>query len=350
MFSAVKNQATFRAVVLTASCLLLHYSAISQYSDYKYKKKHHSSQRGYQSVNSKTRYFSVGAGINLNTYGGDLTPNEDYILNGIKVTRPGISVFGNYKINHFLNVTGDLSYGRIVGDDFYADPNNSSRRKYIRNLSFRNDLISLSLRANFDLLYDPYEFFKRRKYNIYLFTGLVLHYSNPKAKVPEEGRDGVEFDNAGDWVALRPLGTEGQNSGAYGSKYKAIQVGIPLGAGFSYRLSYKFDLKVEASMQYILSDYIDDIGSRYVDLGALDSDLAKALSDRSMEETAVRSGDARDMDLILSSTREYTYVSEFDGETYTVFRRFGHEGAQRGGSKNDLLATFSVKVSYILSK
>jgi hypothetical protein len=322
--------------------------AQAQYTEYRYKRKNHSTEEGYQNASQRSRYLSGGVGLNLHAYHGELTPHENYILNQLKTVRPGMSAFAMYNFNPVVFFTGEFSYGRITGDDFNADPN-SSARKYVRNLHFRNDLIGLSLRANANLFRDPFEYYKRRDFNIYFFSGMTFFYSNPKAKVPVAGKNGETFENADEWVALRPLGTEGQNSAEYGEKYSAIQLGIPFGGGLRFRLGYRLDLMIEGSFHYILSDYIDDIGSNYVDLGVFDNELAKALSDRSMEEIAALKGEQRDKQVIEASTTEYTYESRFDGNTYTVYKNFGHDGAVRGGGRNDIVGTFSMKISYIFT-
>lgn len=324
----------------------------SQYSDFKYKKKNHSTLAGFTINTKQSRYISGGLGLTFNSYFGDLTPNQKYLKNAFKVMRPGISGFINYNFNGFLFFSGDLIYARIIGDDFNSDPYHStvSARKYVRNLSFRNDIIGTTFRANANIFHDPFEYFKRKDYNLYFFTGISLFYSNPKTKVPEAALNGSPFENAGDWVALRPLGTEGQNYSGTRDKYSSIQLGIPFGLGFRYRLGHKIDLMVEGTVNYILSDYIDDIGSNYVDLGVFEIDLAKSLSDRSKEEIAALKNESRDEDIILNSTEDYIYESKYDGNSYDVFESFGHEGGIRGGDKNDIITSLTFKISYIFTK
>lgn len=327
-------------------------TVFSQFSDFKYKKKNHSTETGYLRTSKQSRYIFGGLGFSLNSYFGDLTPNQKYLKNALKVARPGAIAYANYNFNANLFFSGDLIYTRITGDDFNSNPYHSSisARKHIRNLSFRNDLFGLTLRANANVFRDPFEYFKRRDLNIYFFAGISIYYSNPKTKAPESGIDGSVLENAGEWTALRLLGTEGQNHSEIGNKYSAIQVGIPLGIGFRYRISHRFDLMAEGTISYLLSDYIDDIGSNYVDLGVFNDELAKSLSDRSAEEIAALKDEERDWQIILDSTNEYTYESTYDGNAYTVFEGFGHEGATRGGDKNDIIASLSFKISYIFTK
>ena len=341
-----------RALIFIALLFIGLNTAFSQFSDFKFKKKNHSTEEGYLKTSRQSRYIYGGLGISINSYFGDLTPNQKYLKNALKVARPGASAFVNYNFNANLFFSADMVYTRIIGDDFNSDPYHSSisTRKYVRNLSFKNDLFGLTLRANANLLSDPFEYFKRRDYNIYFFAGISLYYSNPKSKVPEVGIGGIALENAGAWRPLRSLGTEGQNHSAIGNKYSMLQLAIPFGIGFRYRISHRFDILAEGTIRYLLSDYIDDLGGNYVDLGVFDNDLARSFSDRSMEEKAALKGKDRDWQVILDYTNDYVYESGYDGNVYTVFEGFGHEGAIRGGDKNDLIASLSFKISYIFTK
>jgi len=284
----------------------------------------------------------------LSNYFGDLTPKENFIINTFKVTRPGFSAFINYNWKALLSFSGDLFYARIIGDDFNTLPEKGgSPRKYVRNLSFRNDLLGVTARGNFMILNDKLEYFKRLDFNIYLNAGVSFYYSNPKAKIPN---DTIFSTYAGDWVPLRPLGTEGQNNPLTGvKKYSSVQVGIPVGIGMRFRLGYKTDLYLDTSLTYMLSDYIDDIGEKYVDLGALESIVAKVMSDRSKEKNSSLKDEPRDWDLINEYTEPYSYVSAYDGNTYNVLKGFGEDGAMRGGETNEFISLLSFRISYIIS-
>ncbi len=323
----------------------------SQYSDFKYKKKNHLTEAGYLKSTKQTRYFFGGMGVNLNTYFGDLTPNQKYISNAFKVTRPGLTAFVNYNFNAFLFFSGDLEYRRIIGDDFNSDPTHSSIsvRKYVRNLSFRNDLYGMTLKANYNIFHDPFEYYKRRDYNLYVFTGISLFNSNPKSKVPQSTIQGIPFENAGEWIKLRNLGTEGQNHPDYGNKYSSIQLGIPLGLGFRYRIGHRLDLMAEGTLSYIFSDYIDDVGGSYVNLGIFEDEIGRAMSDRSQEENAAMKNEPRNWQIISESTEDYSYESSYDGNSYTVFEGFGHDEGIRGGDKNDIITSLTIKISYIFT-
>ena len=73
------------------------------------------------------------------------------------------------------------------------------------------------------------------------------------------------------------------------------------------------------------------------------------MSDRSVEEKAVMKNEERDINLINGYTNYFNYTSSYDGNTYRVLEGFGHEGAQRGGPKNDLVNSLTFKISYIFT-
>ena len=89
----------------------------------------------------------------------------------------------------------------------------------------------------------------------------------------------------------------------------------------------------------------------YVDLGALDSDLAKTMSDRSREPTSVDSGEPRDFEAIEAVTSLITYTSRFDGQDYTVYAGYGHDSSanNRGLDGNDTYIVTSIKIAYIIT-
>ena len=188
------------------------------------------------------------------------------------------------------------------------------------------------------------DFRKRKFFNMYINAGFSVFYHNPMGKVPEFKINNERYPNFGEWVALRPLGTEGQFSEYYDIKpYSNIQFSIPFGGGFVFLLNERLDFTFEINYRVLLTDYIDDVSGRYVDLGALDSDLAKSMADRSKEEFSIMTGEKRDLhDLEVDS-----YISPLDGNRYFVLKE---RGSIRGGSSNDTYLVTSFKISYVLNK
>jgi hypothetical protein len=301
----------------------------------------------------RMRYLSAGGGLHFLTYFGDLAPTEDFLSTDISQIKPGVSAFLNYRYGPRMSLKAELLCGRLTGDDFTsADPYDPiARSRYIRNLSFRNDILDLSLMSQFYIFKNYLDFRERKAFNIYFNGGFSVFYHNPKGRVPDFKVNNERYPNTGQWVALRPLGTEGQFSEHYDIKpYSKIQFSVPVGGGFNFKLSDRLDFDFEINYRFLLTDYIDDVSGKYVDLGALDSDLAKSMSDRSQEQYAVMTGKERDLAALDPAPTHITYPSKYDGNRYTVFSGYGQENAGRGGKSKDTYLVTSFKVSYILNK
>lgn len=301
------------------------------------------------------RYISVGASVDALNYFGDLAPKSKMASTNISLTRPAFSVYGSYRFQPNISFRGSFSWGRLTGDDFdSADPfGDVSKFRYIRNLSFRNDIKELAFVGVYDLFGNHGTFLNRIEFTPYVYGGIAVFHHNPRGKVPELDKLGNPLEDAGNWVPLRPLGTEGQLSEHYDvNQYSTIQPSIPLGIGLRAKLNKRLDFEFEIGYRYLFTDYIDDVSGMYVDLGALDSELARAMSDRSREPVGVMKGQPRDFDAIESTVRLTTYTSQFNGQQYTVYGGYGqeHPDNNRGmANDKDIYIVTSFKVSYIIS-
>jgi len=301
----------------------------------------------------RLRYLEVGGGLHFLTYFGDLAPANNILSTDVSQIKPGISGLINYRYGPRMSLKAELLYGRLTGDDnTSANPQDSDAlSRYIRNLSFRNDILDFSMMAQFYIFKNYLNFRERKPFNIYFNIGISMFYHNPKGRVPDFKLNNERYPNSGEWVALRPLGTEGQYSEFYDIEpYSSVQFSIPFGGGFNFRLSERLDFNFEINYRLLLTDYIDDVSGRYVDLGALEGDLAKSMSDRSQEPYSMMSGKERDEELILANTEPNTYISSFDGLRYMVLSSFGSDGGTRGGPSKDTYLVTSFKISYILNK
>lgn len=313
--------------------------------------------RGFKEKFAKSkRYDFIAFSVNSLNYFGDLSPAANAVSTDISFTRPGFTILWGHRFGPRYTFRAGFTWGTLRGDDFKsADPLDvDARFRYVRNLHFRNRIKELSVTAMFDLLENMSTHINRVSWTPYAFGGLAVFHHNPKAQVPEVDvhNNNEPFENAGEWVPLQPLGTEGQNSDIYDRDlYKRVQIAIPFGIGLRYRLDNAWDFSVEIGLRYLFTDYIDDVSTRYVDLGTFEDPLARALSDRSREPNAVFSGDARNFDVINEITAIQTYTGA-DGNDYTVFNGFGsdlNEFNIRGKeNNNDIFIVTSLKLSYIL--
>ncbi len=304
------------------------------------------------------RYLYVGFSVDALNYFGDLAPKNSIASTKISFTRPAFTIYSQYRITPNLSARGSFSWGRIVGDDFKSsDPyGENSRFNYVRNASFRNNIKELAVVAVWDIFPNHGTFLNRVQFTPYVFAGAAVFHHNPKGKAPELDKLLQPLAEAGEWVALRPLGTEGQLSEFYDvKKYSLFQASIPFGFGVRAKLQKRLDFEFEVGYRYLFTDYIDDVSSMYVDLGALGSELARAMSDRSHlsnEPTSVNSGELRDRTAIEATASTHQYTSQFNGETYTVYRGFGQDALNnnRGNSGDkDIYIVTSFKLSYIIT-
>ncbi len=306
--------------------------------------------RGKKSNFSKAkRYYSAGATLSALNYYGDLAPGSGRISTDISFTRPAIGLFFSDRLGPRYGLTAQFMYGTLRGSDYQsADENDltNGHFRYLRNLSFRNRIKELSVVASFDFFENQATYLGRPFWTPYLFAGVAVFHHNPQAKAPATGVDRQPLAEAGEWVSLHKLGTEGQyaellpTDANYGIKpYKLIQAAIPIGVGVRFRIHDVVDLSGELGFRYLFTDYIDDVSKSYVDMGVLDSDLARALSYRGHEVDRPN--------LVINQ------VTARNGVTYEHINGYGYEYPSniRGNKENDdIFMVTTIRVSYIIGK
>jgi hypothetical protein len=291
-------------------------------------------------------YNAIGISLNALNYYGDLSPSPKRVSTDLGLTRPAIGISFTHRFGPRYQLTTAFTYGGIRGSDAEsADPNDDKNGvfRYIRNLSFRNRIKELSVVAQVDLFENMATYISRVNWTPYVYAGVAVFHHNPQAQVPKTDLLGNEFSNAGEWVNLRPLKTEGKS-------YSAIQPAIPFGVGFRFRINEVMDFSTEFGFRYTFTDYLDDVSGNYVDLTTFGNDrLAQALSYRSNEVTA---GGNDDLAAKLSNR-----FDEYVG--FTTVKGYGHvnEGNEKQpynmrGSKadRDIYMVTTFKLTYIIGK
>ncbi|HAA23412.1 MAG TPA: hypothetical protein DCR93_00860 [Cytophagales bacterium] len=310
--------------------------------------------------------------LNSFNYFGDLSPTSNFYSTDISFTRPGFGALVNYRaFSNRIDTDFAFNWGTLRGDDFSSsDPDDEGARyNHIRNMSFRNQIYEFSVGAKVFLFEDgDGGTLQRRLLNPYVHLGGAIFYHNPQAQVPEfdminnyNAAAGVfsrvaiteetHGANPGDWVSLRPLRTEGQGIVAGRNPYSLIQGALVGGMGVRYRLLEYVDLSFDINIRYLFTDYIDDVSTTYVDLGLLESDLARVMSDRSLENLEEFGGTLSDEYIRgLYPEKFQEYVSEGNGETYAILPGRGRSSDlnQRGNPSNDIYYIASFKLVYIL--
>lgn len=330
--------------------------AYSQINSRKIRKKNRkiSQWRGQRTTFGKDKqYKAVGIAISSLNYFGDLSPLNRAASTDISFTRPAIGAFYTHRFGPRYTIRAMFNYGTLRGDDFEsADPNDENARyRYVRNLQFRNRIKELTVTAVVDLYKNESSYLSRVQFTPYIYAGVSVFHHNPQALVNPDSN----LPEAGQWVDLQPLGTEGQyadlreTDANFGLEpYSKIQIAIPAGIGIRYRLNQVMDISFETGFRYLFTDYIDDVSQNYVDLNLLDSELARELSDRSREPTAAVSGETR----VFSDPAIAEIVSntiQIDGNTF--IRGYGNEHPDniRGNSGDrDIFVVTTIKLSYVI--
>ena len=171
------------------------------------------------------------------------------------------------RLNNRWAVRVEAAYGSISAEEDYIE---------LRNLSFQSKIYEGSALVEFNFrpcgggATDG-------NWTPYIFGGLCLFHFNPQATY-------VDSTGATMLVDLQPLGTEGQGMAAYPERkpYQRLQVGLPFGVGFKWRISKSFSLSAEYGFRKTWTDYLDDVSTTYV---AFDdpTSLAAQMADRSGE-------------------------------------------------------------------
>lgn len=190
--------------------------------------------------------FSVGASNYLGDIGGGEGTRRDFVMDmKFNATRWNLGGFYRYRISPKIGIKGTLNYIRLSGDD--ANTTYPYRRG--RNLNFKNDMFELAAIGEL-YIYKVNDVGGTGRYtsdfNLYLFGGAGLFYSNPKGQAAN-----------GDWIALQPLQTEGV-------AYNKFNFSIPVGVGFYYTINRKYRLGMEINWRTTFTDYIDDVSTVYI--------------------------------------------------------------------------------------
>jgi hypothetical protein len=211
--------------------------------------------------------FSIGASNFLGDLGGRDQIGTDYSPVDIefKLTRPAGGLGYRYRVLRDLYVKANLLYGRINGDDALTQ----EPARHTRNLKFRSPIIELSHQWEWVFIHQKSGHLYRLKgvkgqswfrFNVYAFAGLGGIWFNPKGPL-----------NGGtQWVALQPLGTEGQGIIPGTKKYSRITAVIPYGLGINRDLGGrtrfgKWSVTLEIGVRKTFSDYLDDVSGDYYD-------------------------------------------------------------------------------------
>ena len=263
--------------------------------------------------------LSAGVMNCLTDLGGNKGPGRRFIKDvNINNTKLCTGAYIQLLYNNTIGARLEGTIGKITAyDSILKNDNSLARYRYKRNLHFRSVIAELSLLGEWYFL----SYWMQQKQNKipqfspYLLTGISVFHFNPEATLNNQ------------WFYLQPLHTEGQGFREYPDRtnYKCTQLNFPVGFGIRYELSALFNIQLEAVHRFLVTDYLDDVSTKYTDpllfdqnLDPTQSKLAKQFADRRIE--------------INSNTNQLT-------------------GQQRGNSSDkDSYFTISLKFGWILNR
>jgi Domain of unknown function (DUF6089) len=181
-------------------------------------------------------FFLTGGIIN---YQGDLQPRRFTFSQAKPFVGGGFYIEATERLNFRLGVLT----GKISSDDKLGKYN------VTRNLNFQSKVTEVHIGAEFDIL-NSYE----HVVVPYAFAGIAGYHFNP-----------FTLDSSGNKVYLQPLGTEGQGFYLGRKKYPLNQMAIPFGGGLKMALSDMVNIRLEAALRKLFTDYLDDVSATYAD-------------------------------------------------------------------------------------
>lgn len=344
-----KNLLTSFILLLLIVCVTDSYGQRRRYGYNKSRNKKYSNYSGgrtsYRGVGN-TKYWTAGFSLNAMNYFGDLSPTPKKFSTDLSFTRAGFGITGSRMVYPGIFLRVGYNLGSIRGDDFSAADktgDESSRGRYARNLHFKNTIHELSVGFEADLIPNNGGARGRLPINPYMFVGVAVYSHSPKAIAPDTDQAGNALEQAGQWVNLRDLGTEGQHLDTLGLKpYSKFGLAIPVGVGVKVRLPANFDLNFEVGLRKLFTDYLDDVSGNYVDLALFDDPLARAMSERGAETIAALEG----------QTRDTQYYNTADWGGYRVGENYSPSGeSPRGGSADkDWYLITQLRIVYIFDQ
>jgi len=165
--------------------------------------------------------------------------------------KPAVGVFFRKQFGNYIGLRVGAHFAQVG----YSDRYSSNDFQRTRNLSFNSNIWELAVQGDFNF----FKFIPGNPdfgFTPYVTLGVGAFSYDPYALY--NGKK--EF--------LRPLGTEGQNTGYMGRKqYSTMALCVPFGVGIKYNLTNKSNLFVEITHRFTTTDYLDDVSTTYAGAG-----------------------------------------------------------------------------------
>ena len=195
-------------------------------------------------------HSSVNFGVGSSNYLGDLVPAAGLFSVAAQTMRWNVGLQYTRHLSKYFSGNIQVSYIRIAGDDNYFSSTGAFEGNYYRNLHFRNDLKELSVSAVYEPMGNAENLSKRPILSPYLYLGVAGFTHNPVARKDPSLVPGTPSLQA--WQDLQTEDIEGV-------MYSLVNISIPFGFGFRYKIGAQMDLGFDFGYRVSLSDYLDDV-------------------------------------------------------------------------------------------
>jgi hypothetical protein len=195
-------------------------------------------------------HSSVSFGAGSSNYIGDLVPVGGLFSVASQTMRWNVGLQYTRHLSRHFSGNIQVSYIRIAGDDNYFSSTGVFEGNYLRNLHFRNDIKELSVSAVYEPMGNAENLSKRPLLSPYLYLGAAGFTHNPVARRDPSLVPGTPSLQA--WQDLQPEDIEG-------AMYSLVNISIPFGFGFRYKIGAQMDLGFDFGYRVSLSDYLDDV-------------------------------------------------------------------------------------------
>ena len=188
--------------------------------------------------------IEAGVTIGVTNFQGDLTHGSERL--NFSNSHSALGFHAGFVVNNLITLRGKIISTAISGYDNQA----RAAWRLQRNLHFRSSLLEAGINVE---LY-PLQNFLNSKLQPYIQSGINIIQFDPKAMYE------------GEWVALQPLGTEGQGHPDYPDreKYSLVEYSIPLGIGLRYTINNQISISADFTPRWTTTDYLDDVSTTYI--------------------------------------------------------------------------------------
>ncbi len=249
------------------------------------------------SINSRAQSREMGIMVGVMGYKGDL----DQTMYDTRFIDPAIGILYRRSYSNHWAFKAGINYGHVRASDEKAEDEWSKNR----NLNFRSHILELT--GQFEFNFFPYQTASPySKMSPFLLCGFSIFHFNPKAKLDDE------------WIALQPLGTEGQGTELYPNRdpYRRLSATFVFGGGVKFKIMRRFGVSIESGVRRTYTDYLDDVSSTYADPLAIRKEYGKTaefLSDRSINQApggniGRQRGDTKHRDWYVFTGVQFTYT------------------------------------------